>query len=114
MTKNVDFQAELAEKVTAGIKPSHLKRSSSTPVKSVSKETNSPNINEQEQTIAKLEQQKEELLKINQEAVKQNEQLAQVITKLQQEKKTLEQEKNHLEETLLEKRLELLKIPLAK
>jgi chromosome segregation ATPase len=94
MTKNTDFQAELKEKVKEGIKPSQLKHSTSTPVKSVKEQT----VNEQEATIKKLEQQKEALLKVNQQAVQQNEQLVKVIDKLQQEKKELAQAKNQLEE----------------
>jgi predicted RNase H-like nuclease (RuvC/YqgF family) len=106
MTKNENFQKELAEKVKEGVKPSQLKRSTSTPVKSV-KENSSP-----EATIKKLEEQNAQLLAFNQEAVKQNEQLVKVIEKLKKEKKNLEQEKSVLEEKLLEKRLELLNTPL--
>jgi chromosome segregation ATPase len=106
---NKDFQKELAEKVKEGIRPSHLKKSTSTPVKLSLPANNSPH--PLEQVITRLEQQKEELLKINQEAVKQNEQLAQAITKLQQEKNELAKEKSELEEELLAKRLQLLKTP---
>jgi hypothetical protein len=100
MTKE-DLQKELVEKLKVGVKPSHLKRSASTPVKSVSKD------NDQTKQIKQLEQDKAQLLIINQEAVKQNEQLAQAITKLQQEKK-------NLEEQILELRLTNLKTPLNK
>lgn len=106
---NQDLQAELKAKVKEGVKPSQLKRSSSTPIKSTTK----PSISEQEETIKKLEQQKEALLKVNQEAVKQNEQLVKVIDQLKADKKNLAQEKNQLEEQLIAKRIELLKTPLT-
>jgi hypothetical protein len=96
MVKNTDFQAELKAKIKAGVKPSQLKRSFSTPVKS--NKENLPSTSEQEQIIKKLEQQKADLLKINQEAVKQNEQLVQVIDKLKKENGQLVKGKSEIEE----------------